>query len=44
VFDMLSKGQIKPEIGEMIQLEEAPRAQQMLLDFKVRGKVVLVSE
>jgi NADPH:quinone reductase-like Zn-dependent oxidoreductase len=43
VFDMLSKGQIKPEIGEVMSLEEAPKAQQMLLDFKVRGKVVLVS-
>jgi NADPH:quinone reductase-like Zn-dependent oxidoreductase len=43
VLDMLSKGQIKPEIGEVMPLEEAPRAQQMLLDFKVRGKVVLVS-
>ena len=43
VFDMLSKGQIKPEIGEVLTLEEAPKAQQMLLDFKVQGKVVLVS-
>jgi NADPH:quinone reductase-like Zn-dependent oxidoreductase len=43
VFDMLSKGQIKPEIGEVMALEEAPKAQQMLLDFEVRGKVVLVS-
>jgi len=42
VFDMLSKGQIKPEIGEVMPLEEAPKAQQMLLDFKVQGKVVLV--
>jgi NADPH:quinone reductase-like Zn-dependent oxidoreductase len=40
---MLSKGQIKPQIGEEMPLEEAPRAQQMLLDFKVPGKVVLVS-
>lgn len=43
VFDMLGKGQIKPEIGQVMALEEAPRAQQMLLDFEVRGKVVLVS-
>ncbi len=43
VFDMLSKGQIKPEIGEVMPLEKAPKAQQMLLDYKVRGKVVLVS-
>ena len=43
LFDMLNKGQIKPEIGEVMPLEEAPRDQQMLLDFKVRGKVVLVS-
>lgn len=43
VFDLLSKGQIKPEIGEVMPLEEAPKAQQMLLDYKVPGKVVLVS-
>jgi NADPH:quinone reductase-like Zn-dependent oxidoreductase len=43
VFDMLSKGQIKPEIGEVMPLKEAPKAQQMLLDFEVQGKVVLVS-
>jgi len=43
VFDMLSKGQIKPEIGEVMPLEKAPKAQQMLLDFKVHGKVVLVN-
>jgi NADPH:quinone reductase-like Zn-dependent oxidoreductase len=43
VFDMLSKGQIKPEIGEVMPLEEAPKAQQMLLDYRVLGKVVLVS-
>ena len=43
VFDMLSKGQLEPEIGEVMPLEQAPRAQQMLLDYKVLGKVVLVS-
>jgi NADPH:quinone reductase-like Zn-dependent oxidoreductase len=43
VFNMLSKGKIKPEIGEVMPLKEAPKAQQMLLDFEVQGKVVLVS-
>jgi NADPH:quinone reductase-like Zn-dependent oxidoreductase len=43
VFDLLCAGRLKPEIGEVMLLKEAPKAQQMLLDFKVRGKVVLVS-
>lgn len=43
VFDLLDAGRLKPEIGEVMQLKDAPKAQQMLLDFKVRGKVVLVS-
>ena len=44
VFDLLNAGRIKPEIGEVMQLKDAPNAQQMLLDYKVQGKVVLVSE
>ena len=43
VFDLLSEGKINPAIGEMMPLKEAPKAQQMLLDYKVRGKVVLAS-
>jgi NADPH:quinone reductase-like Zn-dependent oxidoreductase len=43
VFDLLNAGRLKPEIGEVMPLKEAPQAQQMLLDYKVRGKVVLVS-
>lgn len=43
VFDLLDAGRLKPEIGEVMPMQEAPKAQQMLLDFKVRGKVVLVT-
>lgn len=43
VFDLLEAGSLKPEIGEVMPLKEAPQAQQMLLDYKVQGKVVLVS-
>jgi NADPH2:quinone reductase len=44
VFTLLSQGQIKPEIGEVMPLRDAPKAQQMLLDYKVQGKIVLVSD
>ena len=44
VFDLLNAGRIKPEIGEVMRLKDAPNAQRMLLDYKVQGKVVLVSE
>jgi NADPH:quinone reductase-like Zn-dependent oxidoreductase len=43
VFELLNEGRIKPEIGEVMPLKDAPKAQQMLLDYQVRGKVVLVS-
>ena len=43
VFDLLHAGRVKPVIGEVLPLKDAPSAQQMLLDYKVRGKVVLVS-
>lgn len=43
VLDLVSEGKIKPEIGEVVPLKEAPRAQQILLDYQVSGKVVLVS-
>jgi NADPH:quinone reductase-like Zn-dependent oxidoreductase len=43
VFDMLEAGKLKPRIGEVLPLKEAPKAQQMLLDFAVKGKLVLVS-
>jgi NADPH:quinone reductase-like Zn-dependent oxidoreductase len=42
VFALLSQGQIKPEIGEVMPLQDAPKAQHMLLDYKVQGKIVLV--
>ncbi len=44
VFDLLRSGRLQPEIGEVLPLKDAPDAQQMLLDYRVRGKVVLVSE
>jgi NADPH:quinone reductase-like Zn-dependent oxidoreductase len=43
VFDLLRKGKINPEIGEVMQLKEAPKAQQILLDYAAIGKVVLVA-
>jgi NADPH:quinone reductase-like Zn-dependent oxidoreductase len=43
VFDLLGAGEIKPEIGELMRLEEAARAQQMLLDYTAQGKIVLTS-
>ena len=43
VFDLLHAGKLKPEIGEVIPLKDTPNAQQMLLDYKVRGKMVLTS-
>jgi NADPH:quinone reductase-like Zn-dependent oxidoreductase len=44
LFDLLKAGKLKPEIGEVMPLKEAPKAQQMLLDYKVHGKVVLVNQ
>ena len=43
VFDLLKADRLKPEIGELMLLKDAPKAQQLLLDYKVQGKVVLVS-
>lgn len=43
VFDLLNAGRLMPEIGAVMSLKEAPKAQQMLLEYKVLGKVVLVS-
>jgi len=44
VFALLGQGQIEPEIGEVMPLQDAPKAQQMLLDYRVQGKIVLVNE
>jgi NADPH:quinone reductase-like Zn-dependent oxidoreductase len=43
VFDLLNVGKVEPEIGEVMQLKDAPKAQQLLLDYAVQGKIVLVS-
>ncbi|MCK4898853.1 MAG: zinc-binding dehydrogenase, partial [Anaerolineales bacterium] len=43
VFDLICEGKINPEIGKQLPLRDAPKAQQMLLDFKAHGKVVLVN-
>lgn len=43
VFDLINEGKINPEIGKQLPLRDAPKAQQMLLDYKVQGKVVLVT-
>jgi NADPH:quinone reductase-like Zn-dependent oxidoreductase len=43
LFKLLDEGKIQPEIGAIMQLKEAPQAQQMLLDYQVQGKIVLVS-
>jgi NADPH:quinone reductase-like Zn-dependent oxidoreductase len=44
VFELLKEGSVKPEIGEVMPLKDAPKAQQMLLDYQVSGKIVLVTE
>ena len=38
----LKAGKIKPLIAETLPLEQAPQAQQMLLEAKVRGKILLL--
>jgi len=43
VFELLKEGRIDPVIGKEMPLKEAPQAQQMLLDYEVAGKIVLVS-
>lgn len=43
VFDLINQGNLSPEIGEQLPLREAPKAQQMLLDFIAQGKVVLLN-
>ena len=43
VFGLFSEGKLNPEIGKQLPLREAPKAQQMLLDYKVQGKIVLVN-
>jgi NADPH:quinone reductase-like Zn-dependent oxidoreductase len=43
VFKLLHEGRINPEIGALMPLKDAPNAQQMLLDYKVQGKIVMVS-
>lgn len=43
VFEMLRTGEIKPTISESMPLKEAPKAQQMLLDYEAQGKIILVS-
>ena len=43
VFQLLREGKIDPVIGKVMPLKEAPKAQQMLLDYEVAGKIVLVS-
>jgi NADPH2:quinone reductase len=43
VFGLLSEGKINPAIGEVMPLKEAPKAQQILLDYAARGKIVLVT-
>jgi NADPH:quinone reductase-like Zn-dependent oxidoreductase len=43
IFNLLKEGKIQPEIGEEMPMVDAPKAQQMLLDYQVQGKIVLVS-
>lgn len=43
VFDLLKAGKLEPEIGEVMQLQDAPKAQQLLLDYQAQGKIVLLS-
>lgn len=43
VFELINEGKINPEVGAQMPLREAPKAQQMLLDYEVQGKIVLVN-
>jgi NADPH:quinone reductase-like Zn-dependent oxidoreductase len=43
VLDLISEGNLDPEVGRQLPLRDAPMAQQMLLEYKVHGKVVLVN-
>lgn len=42
IFDGLSKGYLKPVIGESIPLAEAPRAHRQIIESKAFGKIVLI--
>jgi NADPH:quinone reductase-like Zn-dependent oxidoreductase len=43
VFQLLKEDRIDPEISKVMSLKDAPKAQQMLLDYEVAGKIVLVN-
>ena len=42
IFDGLSKGFLKPVVGESIPLAEAPRAHHQVIEGKAFGKIVLI--
>lgn len=42
VFDGLSKGYLRPIVGQSIPLAEAPRAHRQVIESKAFGKVVLI--
>lgn len=42
IFDGLSKGYLKPVIGESIPLDEAARAHRQVIESKAFGKIVLI--
>jgi NADPH2:quinone reductase len=42
IFDGLSKGYLKPVVGESIPLAEAPRAHKQVIENKAFGKIVLI--
>ncbi|MFQ5796232.1 MAG: medium chain dehydrogenase/reductase family protein [Candidatus Bipolaricaulia bacterium] len=42
LMDYLAEGKIKPVIADRMPLVEARKAQELLLDFKMQGKIVLV--
>ena len=41
IFEMLDRGELRPAIHQVMPLREAPRAQQMLMNFCATGKVIL---
>lgn len=43
VLHLLEEDRIDPMIGQVMALRDAPKAQQMLLDYQVAGKIVLVN-
>ena len=44
LMGLLASEEIEPVIDSRFPLEEAPQAQELLLDFRAQGKVVLICD